>query len=488
MVIRIKIFIILFFSSTICRGQFFNSFLSKATSVKVSNVKNVQPISTDSIYDAFGFLDSIRDNIFCYFFRRGTTHTVGGNPYYREYNEVANVWYPPVAITPTVSDSLDCRDISGGRMDNDSVVIFYARNHTDAVHTRDIFIQKGSKFNVFSTPVAFNWTGITHLQSGFFYGHMVHGDNPGEYYNALYQLNSDTGTVPHFRVSCIKTTDYWNTYSEVGAIYDGTIQYTETCIAYLGSGKFLALMRDNQSGSLTTSESVDGGVTWTRRQFSNLYWYIGGLAEMGNILVHDGVFDIIYQCRDADMIHISKGNTVASNFGLSVPVYNSPEVYIHHRGTGGNPSLGYPDSRKMSNGKYLNVYARQTNDNHTNLYYTRDDQVTDPGSTPAAPSLSTSAITSTSFRVDITGLTDKQIENIRYWQMDLSTDPAFGSFVTARYRNVGTFTPSVIQNIRMVGLYDIFNTLTTATTYYLRIRACNNVGCSAYTTTNITTL
>jgi len=475
----------------VANGQFWNPFLTRTTSVKVSDVKNVRAINTDASYEAFGVLDSARTNKLTYWYRRGVSHIAGGNPYYMEYNIVADHWYPPVQVS-NYEDSLDSRDVAGGRMDNDSIVLFYSRQHTGGVAgTRDIFIQKGDSNNHFSAPVAFNWTGITHLQGGFFYGHIAHGANPGEYYIALYQNNIDTGTVPKYHIACIKTTDYFNHYTESGVLFDGTTQFSETAISYVGGGNLIALMRDNQSGSLTPVESTNSGVTWSRRNVVDfLYHYIVGGAEMANILTHDGVFDVIYQCRDAQMVHISKANTVnASTFGTPFPVYNLPEVYSHHVGAGGNPSLGYPSIWKKQNSSlYITIYGKQLTDFNADLYYSRDDLSTDPGGVPSAPSLSTNTVTTTSFIVNINGLTDKQIENIRYWQMDLSTDPVFGSFVTAKYRNTGAFASSLIHDIRLVGLYDTYSALTTATTYYLRIKACNNVGCSAYTTVNITTL
>jgi hypothetical protein len=58
------------------------------------------------------------------------------------------------------------------------------------------------------------------------------------------------------------------------------------------------------------------------------------------------------------MIHISKGNTVANNFGKSNPVYNPQEIYCYHRGTGTNPSLGYICELELYNGKYFMIFPK----------------------------------------------------------------------------------------------------------------------------------
>jgi hypothetical protein len=186
------------------------------------------------------------------------------------------------------------------------------------------------------------------------------------------------------------------------------------------------------------------------------------------------------------MIEISKNNTVASNFGNST--YNNQEIFSHHLGTGGNPSLGYVSELKLTNGYYLIVYSKEYNNNRANIQWTTTDLTTDPAGIPAAPTLSVSGITSTAFREDITGYSDINWQNVRYLSMDLSTHADFSDFVTCKYRSPSVFPAVPIQGIRVTGYYMPFTVLTTGTTYYFRIKACNDAGCSAYTTTSVTTL
>jgi hypothetical protein len=492
-----KIFTIsalLFFCSCTKSQSYFNHLVKNGVQHNaVSSLKNIQPVSTDSLYEAFGFLDTIRVNKLSYYVRGGTDHLTAGAAYYRDYNISANHWYDRVQFA---TNAKDARDVYGtwmhdaGSIDSTMMFLQWSNNGAAGDWSIDLQIIKCDSLHNFGSPVNFDWSGVAvRLQRGFVFGHVVKGDNAGEYYEPLVQFNVDTGST-RYRISVLKTTDRWAHYSEVGVIFDGSTSYNETALANLGGGKFLALKRNGVSGVLTPSESTNSCAAWTARVASNLYWYIGAEAEMADINVHDGVFDITYQCRDADMLHISKGNTVGSNFGLSTPTYNDAEIYSHHLGTGSNPSLGYPTKRKLPDGNYIIVYGKEYNNHRANLQWTIDDLVTDPAGAPVAPpGISTSFITSAAFRYDMTGYTDKQIENIRYWQQDLSTDPAFGSFVTAEYRiHSGAYPAVSIHNIRVLGLWDKFATLTTGTTYYLRIRACNNTGCSAYTTINVTTL
>src|SRR5438045_9102145 len=202
---------------------------------------------------------------------------------------------------------------------------------------------------------------------------MIKGDTAGEYYHIMYQ------TAPsRYRISIVKTADYWHTYSEIGVLYDRIIPYSETAGINLGAGKMLALSRVNNAGSLTPFESTNYGVTWLRRPASNLYWWNGGSPEIPDMCIRsDGTFDIFYECRDTSMMQISKGNTVADNFGKSTPVYNSPEVYCYHRGTGGNPSLGYGKEVEMSNAKLFMIFSKEFTSSKANLMWTKDDRVSD---------------------------------------------------------------------------------------------------------------
>lgn len=448
------------------------SIISAATPELIgSSIKNIQPI-VSSTYDAF--LTTVENNMgVTVFYRTGTSHTTGGKGAYRTISLSGKVSNQTIFH----DDSLDVRDISGGKMDNDSTVLFYSTTNKNGV--RNIFIQKADQNNSFSNPVLFNWDGIVNLNGGFFYGKLVKGDVPGESYNILYQM----GKAPvRYRISIIKTTDYWNHYTECGVIYDGTIPYTETTCANLTGGKFLAISRNNVGGSLIPFESSNYGKTWIRRPSSNLFWYNSGLQEMADICVHDGVFDIFYQCRDASMMQISKGNTL-SNFGKTYPVYNSPEIYAYHLGTGGNPSLGYGQLIKLNDGRFFTVFSKQYTNTKANLQWTFDNLETDPDGLPAAPpKLDTVSLSLTSFRINVNGYTDREISNIRYLNVDVSLDSTFSSFVTLKYQNPTTTIPAMqMHNIRMIGKWCTFNLATHGNEYWVRAQAVNNAGRSSWT-------
>lgn len=435
-------------------------------------MKNIQPIVSSS-YEAFGFPVQNKPDQVTYYYRRGITHTTGGGLFYRTFTGILEaVVSEPVLIH---SETENISGVSGGQMDDGTVIIFYVVNHANG--TRDIWMIKADADNNFGTPVIFDWSAVLKLAGGYFFGPMITGDVAGEYYHIMYQVGSG-----RYRTSLVKTSNYWNTYSEVGVLYDGNISYSETAGVNLGGGKFLALSRNNISGSLTPFESTNYGVTWTRRPSSNLYWWNGGGPEVPNIYAHDGVFDIFFECRDTSMMLISKGNTLA-NFGNATPVYNDQEMYCYHRGTGGNPSLGYGSQIKMSNGKYFMIFSKEYTTSKANLQWTIDDLVSDSVA-PIAPVIAVSGITASSFRIDITNYGDWQ--NVRYCTIDLSTAADFSTFVTCKYRSISAYPAVKIQNIRMTGYWVTFNGLATGTTYYLRVTAYNNAGNSQPVVTVVT--
>ena len=211
------------------------------------------------------------------------------------------------------------------------------------------------------------------------------GDRAGEYFMPMYQFN--IGTNAKRLVQCFYTSDYWNSYKLQGTIYDGTTPLGEASMIFLGSGRLLALTRSNASGVLVPFESVDYGVTWKRREPSNLYWWISQ-PEIPYVYNDTATktFDIIYECRDANMIEISKYNDLA-NFGNELPFYRNAEIYAHHLGEGSNPSLGYPSMIRMKHGNFLVIYSKELNDYRANIVYTEDDLQSDPGDIPEKPTI-----------------------------------------------------------------------------------------------------
>jgi hypothetical protein len=269
--------------------------------------------------------------------------------------------------------------------------------------------------------------------------------------------------------------------------YNTTTSFSETALANFGNGKFAAFMRNDLAGTLTGYESSDYCVTWTPRVPSNLLWWGGGGPEIPNVYHEpDGTVTVFYECRDSKYMSISRNNNVSSNFGTTI--YQTPEMFSYNNGAGGNPSLGYGAMRMVNGNQYVLIYAFEESNAVAHLMYTRTDLVTDPNGVPIPPpSVDTTSISTTSFRFDINGYTQAQLDNIRYFSFDISTVSDFSSFASLKYQTPTLAPASTMQNIRQLAQWDVFNSAITATRYWIRVKACNNAGCSAYSTASVTT-
>jgi hypothetical protein len=109
---------------------------------------------------------------------------------------------------------------------------------------------------------------------------------------------------------------------------------------------------------------------------------------------------------------------------------------------------------------------------------------------PAAPpalTLNAPTLTASAFKIEITGYTQAQIQNIKQWVWDISTDAGFapGTFATL---SIEWVQPAVlVKDIAMPSMRIWPQTATASTTYYIRAKAVNNTGESAYTSTSVTT-
>lgn len=459
----------------------------------VDNSKVIQVVEDVDAYEAFGSPCKVTANHVVYCYRKAADHLTGGDIYYRIFNITTRTWS---SATLLISDDLDLRDayISASLI-NDRVIVStstYTGALTDT--TPDMFFQK---FSVNPTTGALTAdgarvqitgvNGVEQLQRESLFGPITTADN-GKHYAGLQQWEGSRAMIQCLEFSADMST--WTAYT----IWDSTLPYYENCVVVMPAGKFICLARVDNGGTLEVFESTDYGHTWTSRDKANIYHWKEGFSSMCYGMYLNGFFHIITCVRDARSIFLSPANTIASNFGSTPATYNGPEMFAYNKTVGaGNVALGYPsmsciDETYGDYGLWLCIWTRELGGDKANLYWCVTDFVTDSGAPVAPPSISISAIDTDGFRFDIDGYTDAQIADIRHWELDLSTDPAFGSFVTGKYRNPSAYpATSTIQNIQLNALWTIFNSLTSGTTYYLRIRAKNNIGNSSYTTVNATT-
>lgn len=483
----------------------------------VSFLKNVRitPFSaaSDSNYNAFHTCFKSGPDQMTLIYRMGKSeivdgtlsyaHLYRGRTYEVNYHPNTDTWDTPIGI-----DSEANRDLSdvhcGGRMDNGQYVYFSSISPVAIAYLVEFptgpwpsghfvpFFRKAADSTL-------NWgarvelTGYdTSLRSGTPFGQLMAGSRPGEYYIGFCQFgygSSETGK----EIYVVKTTDYWNTWTYHLVYSCANCNFTETACNFLGNDKLWIFTRIEQGGYLTMWKSADSAHTWTavtQDVRNNTGWnYLNVKIPSGSFMYNNQLY-LMEHDRDSKFTSISKANDT-SFFSSAVPVFNPMELYWHtDHGSGGNPSLGYPTCTYFDNGKFISIIAQENNHYDADLFYTMDDLTTDASLPVAPPTVAASFITSTTFRLDISGYTDAQLQNIRYFSIDVSTSPSFASFITANYNGNSSTVDHVgatMQNARMTALYISLNALTTATTYYIRIKAVNNNGSSSYTTINVTT-
>lgn len=483
----------------------------------VSYLKNVRitPFSEAATaeYHAFGTAIKTGADRLTLLFRRGVSELVDGDPsyahlyrgrtYQAHYTPSTDTWAAPVQIDEEIGR--DLADHHGGyQMDNGEFIYFSSVSPVAIAYIDDGEPWPAGNFSPFFRKAAdesLAWgsrvtlTGYdTSFRSGTNFGMLQAGANPGEYYIGFNVFGYGSETAR--KLYCLKTTDYFATWNFI-EIYSGSLPFSEMSVAYLGGGRLFSFARIDNGGYLYLFKSSDSGATWTaigQHVDNNLGWYTGAPKIPTAVFMHNGLLNIMYHDRDNFCTMISKDNDPDDFFGMAIPVFNPPEIYWYNWNGefSGNPSLGYPIVCHAGSDRFLVAIAKEVNTQDADLYYTMDDFLTDPDGVPAAPpTIADSFITATTFRLDINGYTDAQKQNIRYFQIDVSTDAGFGSFITASYNgtSVGTDHTSVtMQNVRMAAFWIGMAALTTGTTYYIRIRAVNNAGASSYTTKTVTTI
>lgn len=465
---------------------------------EVSNAKNLRITPFSAIqarYEAFGN-PILYDNDFALFaYRDAVNHTnsgavgLNGVAVVRPYQISTDEWKDKVIV-----DTEPNRDISDtyiGKMTNGEIVVFssispvYTTGPMTVIEPAKIFYRKGASHTTLG-PRQYLTDGVggyDEISTGSFFAGMTASERPGEYFIGLWQADLVTGRSIN---ACVRTQDSWATY-EVFPIYDLIHSRSETTIQYLGAGKLLALTRIDEGGVMLCAYSSDYGETWTPRGQTNIGYY--GFEERNCwIEKRNNLYDIFVTDRDAGFILASYQNNPATFFDTATN-FNPLELYADMRGASTTfNGLGYfgtcpivPDL-----GVYLCTFAKEEASNNADLWYTRHNFSSDPLGTPTAPpSFSTVFLGTTAFRLQVEGYTAAQWANIRYFELQVSLNASFSSFITASYQHVQPGV--VINNIRIPAPWFHLTELSPGTTYYIRLRAKNNTGTSAYTTTSITT-
>lgn len=474
-----------------------------------SYTKNFQKVENVSTYDAFGFPVRTGADRITIFYRSGTNHLVNGRIMGRHLTISTQTWGSAFEVYDD-PDGLDMRDAWGGIMSNGEIVIFTCSSEYDGVGPSILSYAhmirlNGTTMALIEVVDLFDNASLPQMQRGLPFGGMQAHSTTGTYSIAMWQYNGTAGTTdkptfPLYRVDVLKTTDYWATFTVLN-VYEGTQSISESVLAVFpdDNTKMSMFSRMDPGGFLYLRESTNGGSSWTNR---------GDVVELGlngtkskspfAYINLDGTLDMAVGDRDTGWVMMSRNNRHEDYFGGNE--LNLPELVYFNRFGGmlvdDNYKLGYPSMLEVSAGQYFFMFAKQESASKANLWWTFWDIDTDPDGVPAAPPeimATADLVGATSALVyckmdDEGGYTLDQLENIRWFEWSLSTDN-FATFTTARiiYSSGEQSFFGVINGIRVPSHQLNIYELTTATTYKVRARACNNAGNSAWTVKEFTT-
>lgn len=468
--------------------------------------KDIKVFNNQTGYNAFGFCIKTGPDRITAFFRHGDTHLTNGVIQGQHFTISTEAIGTPFEIYADPG-GLDMRDVWGGIMDNNEIILFSCSSEytgdpeTGNLKSHALMLRLDINMNVLDTVSLFNGS-VPEMQRGLPFAGMQKGIAAGTYYQAMWQFNSDAGTVdkptfPLYRIDVLKTTDYWDTWTVLN-VYEGTLAQSECALAvYPDEDHMRMFVRRDPGGMMRLYESVNAGVNWTDRGNLVDLGVNGTQSKMPFALINSsGLMDIMVQDRSDGWIKLSRNNPT-SNFG-SVALEPDECWYFNRAGSitvGSNFKLGYTSMIELAAEKYFIMFARQPTLTQADLYYSFDDFIkTEVPITPNLIVLPSSITTTTALvycKMDddiVDGYTLKELENIQYFEWSISTDN-FATFTTARIRfSSGSYSfAGVINSYRLSSqLLNIYE-LTAATTYKVRCRAVNDFGASSWSEVEFTT-
>lgn len=134
----------------------------------------------------------------------------------------------------------------------------------------------------------------------------------------------------------------WPDFSMIHEDKDGLINPSETDIIRTSGGDYLAIIRANKTLKLFRSLSIDGGVTWSSIDPTDLPGQCPAL-----ITLNDGQILCIY--RDMRPLKLGMSCAVSGDSGVNWDV-------LGHLYTGANTDCAYPSIVRLTDGKIYCIY------------------------------------------------------------------------------------------------------------------------------------
>lgn len=304
----------------------------------------------NGLTNIFGFAIQTAPDTITYFYRQGTTHAQDkGNLVMRQFTVSNGTWGNATIV---YSDPiLDSRNVAGGIIKNQIYLFFYRYNYsTGSAKGSDIgFIVStnltGSSWSKY-TPIVNNTIGSP-------YGTLVQKGQSSTWFLSYYASNDNIS-----KIRLITSKDNGASWALKTTVYNGTAQYVEPALAYLGNNRMLILSREDKNGSLHQFTSDDDGTTWTDSGATNLGSNVTNRANIPSLQVSGNMLYVVWADRGTTKIMLSKSDiSVFENASL----YETPIELGTMKNVAAINKGGYPSAVIMSNGDLFYVYGNAIN-------------------------------------------------------------------------------------------------------------------------------
>lgn len=296
---------------------------------------------------------------FCY--RDAYTHGTGAasSAKYRTYSKTSRAWSGS-EVTIYSDASVDVGDMAcqviGSQIHGFFVRRDLSGNFDDIVHVTSTDLT-GSTWN--SPTVVYTFSSGRK-------GH-VHGDiitTGGTNWMLSFYSHDGSQTAGTWKVGLFESSDNgatW-TYDET-KIYGpstGSVKFGETAIAFCGSGRVIALLRDQVGNYVGQSISLDSGATWTDAD-----------VDFTNLGASTGVkvISVYYEANTNDLLVIyvdrSSDNSLKMSVTNSDAVFSDPDNWENPFLVDNLFASGYSSMAKISNDEYIAAYFKEDVDPNT---------------------------------------------------------------------------------------------------------------------------
>lgn len=324
----------------------FNNTLMSGFPVSILN--EIKAIDTTT-FDAFGVLVKTDEDNAIYFFRQGSSH-VGdkGKIVAQKYNFSTQRWGTRWDVYEDINVNYDVRNVAGGIIGN-KIYLFFSRYNISTSKLQDM----GYIISTDSTGVL--WSGYTTINTGFYwgspYGALIDTNTLGKYLVPIY---GDNGSGTYY-IKFFETEDFGATWHIGDTIYSGTSSFTEACVAHLGNGNMIALMRINTGGLVYQSKSTDNGVTWSSPSITNMGEPVGVkipwvyYSKRANSLI--AIFKDRSGLCPIKIYIVNADKALTTNFAWEYVRLSDDDLNLSSDGEG-----GYPSMVSISDDKFLYVF------------------------------------------------------------------------------------------------------------------------------------